>query len=151
MSYACRENKNCLVDKRQRNRCQFCRYNKCIAMGMKREAVQEERSDRRRGGGGGGEDDLDSSLGLGPADMPAERILEAELVCEKFETEPSGADLGADLQGKFKMAAEKQGNSLVEWAKQIPHFTSLALDDQVSRELGERNLSSTIFVCRWLS
>ena len=135
MSYACRENKNCLVDKRQRNRCQFCRYNKCIAMGMKREAVQEERSDRRRGERSGGDgDDLDSSLGLGPADMPAERILEAEMVCEKSETELSGADLGADLQSKFKMAAEKQGNSLVEWAKQIPHFTSLALDDQVSTE-----------------
>ena len=40
LSYACREDKQCLIDKRQRNRCQFCRYNKCIAMGMKREAVQ---------------------------------------------------------------------------------------------------------------
>ena len=135
MSYACRENKNCLVDKRQRNRCQFCRYNKCIAMGMKREAVQEERSDRRRGERSGGDgDDLDSSLGLGPADMPAERILEAEMVCEKYETDLSGADHGADVQSKLKGAAEKQGNSLVEWAKQIPHFTSLALDDQVRKQ-----------------
>lgn len=134
LSYACRENKNCLVDKRQRNRCQFCRYNKCIAMGMKREAVQEERSDRKGGKGdkSGGDDDLDTSLGLAPGDMPAERILEAELVCERYETELTGGDLGSDLQSKFKMAAEKQGNSLVEWAKQIPHFTELALDDQVA-------------------
>ena len=43
LTYACRENRNCLIDKRQRNRCQFCRYNKCLACGMKREAVQEER------------------------------------------------------------------------------------------------------------
>ena len=102
-------------------------------MGMKREAVQEERSDRKGGKGdkSGGDEDLDSSLGLGPADMPAERILEAELVCERSETELTGGDLTADLQSKFKMAAEKQGNSLVEWAKQIPHFTELALDDQV--------------------
>ena len=134
MSYACRENKNCLVDKRQRNRCQFCRYNKCIAMGMKREAVQEERSDKREKKGDK-DDDLDTSLGLAPGDMPAERILEAELVCEKYESELSGGDLSADLQSKFKMAAEKQGNSLVEWAKQIPHFTSLAMDDQVSIDL----------------
>jgi len=131
LSYACRENKNCLVDKRQRNRCQFCRYNKCIAMGMKREAVQEERSDKREKKGDK-DDDLDTSLGLAPGDMPAERILEAELVCEKYESELSGGDLSADLQSKFKMAAEKQGNSLVEWAKQIPHFTELALDDQVA-------------------
>ena len=25
LSYACREEKNCTVDKRQRNRCQYCR------------------------------------------------------------------------------------------------------------------------------
>lgn len=40
LSYACREDKQCLVDKRQRNRCQYCRYQKCLSMGMKREAVQ---------------------------------------------------------------------------------------------------------------
>ena len=40
LSYACREDKNCVIDKRHRNRCQYCRYQKCLAMGMKREAVQ---------------------------------------------------------------------------------------------------------------
>lgn len=40
LSYACREDKNCIIDKRQRNRCQYCRYQKCLGMGMKREAVQ---------------------------------------------------------------------------------------------------------------
>lgn len=40
LSYACREDKNCTIDKRQRNRCQYCRYQKCLGMGMKREAVQ---------------------------------------------------------------------------------------------------------------
>ena len=41
LSYTCRDNKECLVDKRQRNRCQYCRYQKCLAMGMKREGMQE--------------------------------------------------------------------------------------------------------------
>ena len=44
LTYACRENRACLIDKKQRNRCQFCRYNKCLQCGMKREAVQEERA-----------------------------------------------------------------------------------------------------------
>lgn len=35
--YTCRDNKDCLIDKRQRNRCQYCRYQKCLVMGMKRE------------------------------------------------------------------------------------------------------------------
>ena len=37
LTYSCRDNKDCTVDKRQRNRCQYCRYQKCLAMGMKRE------------------------------------------------------------------------------------------------------------------
>ena len=43
LSYACREDRNCVIDKKQRNRCQYCRYQKCLNCGMKREAVQEER------------------------------------------------------------------------------------------------------------
>ena len=99
---------------------------------MKREAVQEERQ-RSKSDKGVGDDEAENS-NLGPGDMPAERILEAELVCEKHETELTGGDLATDLQSKFKCAAEKQGNSLVEWAKQIPHFTELALEDQVSED-----------------
>ncbi|XP_068105440.1 retinoic acid receptor RXR-beta isoform X1 [Hyperolius riggenbachi] len=37
LTYTCRDNKDCIVDKRQRNRCQYCRYQKCLATGMKRE------------------------------------------------------------------------------------------------------------------
>lgn len=37
LTYTCRDSKDCMVDKRQRNRCQYCRYQKCLAMGMKRE------------------------------------------------------------------------------------------------------------------
>ncbi|XP_019467234.2 retinoic acid receptor RXR-alpha-A-like [Meleagris gallopavo] len=37
LSYSCRDNRDCVVDKRQRNRCQYCRYQKCLASGMRRE------------------------------------------------------------------------------------------------------------------
>ena len=50
MTYACREERQCLIDKRQRNRCQYCRYQKCLQMGMKREAVQEERQRNKEKG-----------------------------------------------------------------------------------------------------
>lgn len=43
ITYSCRSSGSCLIDMRQRNRCQFCRYQKCLRQGMKREAVQEER------------------------------------------------------------------------------------------------------------
>ncbi|KAF7232783.1 hypothetical protein EG68_10396 [Paragonimus skrjabini miyazakii] len=41
--YTCREKQCCPMDKRLRNRCQYCRYHKCVQVGMRREAVQEER------------------------------------------------------------------------------------------------------------
>lgn len=47
LNFTCREERNCLIDKRQRNRCQYCRYQKCLATGMRREAVQEERQRTR--------------------------------------------------------------------------------------------------------
>lgn len=46
LTYTCRDNKDCVIDKRQRNRCQYCRYQKCLAMGMKREGTADYREDR---------------------------------------------------------------------------------------------------------
>ncbi|XP_067934685.1 nuclear receptor subfamily 2 group C member 2-like isoform X3 [Watersipora subatra] len=43
LGYVCRGMKECVVDKHQRNRCQYCRLQKCIAAGMKPESVQSER------------------------------------------------------------------------------------------------------------
>lgn len=129
LTYACREDKHCLIDKRQRNRCQFCRYNKCLSMGMKREAVQEERQRGSRDKMAEENDGVESTS-LGPGDMPTDRILEAERICDKHELDPIVSE-GDDIQAKFKFAAEKQLTSLVEWAKRIPHFTELPMDDQV--------------------
>uniref|UniRef100_A0A0K0ESB9 Nuclear hormone receptor HR78 n=2 Tax=Strongyloides stercoralis TaxID=6248 RepID=A0A0K0ESB9_STRER len=43
IGYVCRGNKDCPVTKFHRNRCQFCRLKKCLAMGMRSESVQAER------------------------------------------------------------------------------------------------------------
>jgi len=131
LTYACRENRACMIDKKQRNRCQFCRYNKCLQCGMKREAVQEERQRAKGGGKGDLDDEAENSI-LGHGDMPAERISEAERLCDKLELDKAGAGAETDMETKFKFAGEKQLSSLVEWAKHIPHFTELAIDDQVA-------------------
>lgn len=51
LTYTCRDNKDCLIDKRQRNRCQYCRYQKCLAMGMKREGRPRRQVGARAGVG----------------------------------------------------------------------------------------------------
>ncbi|KAG8435890.1 hypothetical protein GDO86_007112 [Hymenochirus boettgeri] len=43
LSYSCRSNQDCVINKHHRNRCQFCRLKKCLEMGMKMESVQSER------------------------------------------------------------------------------------------------------------
>uniref|UniRef100_A0A1I8BX22 NR LBD domain-containing protein n=1 Tax=Meloidogyne hapla TaxID=6305 RepID=A0A1I8BX22_MELHA len=41
--FTCRFNKNCIIDKNFRCACRFCRFQKCLSAGMKREAIQFER------------------------------------------------------------------------------------------------------------
>lgn len=43
VNYVCRSNKKCVVNKAYRNRCQYCRMQKCLQAGMRSEAVQNER------------------------------------------------------------------------------------------------------------
>ncbi|XP_010783423.1 retinoic acid receptor RXR-beta-A [Notothenia coriiceps] len=136
LSYTCRDCKDCLVDKRQRNRCQYCRYQKCLAMGMKREvakmndrSVQEERQRNREREG-----EVESTSVVNE-EMPVEKILEAEVAIEqKTELHADGSSGGSspnDPVTNICQAADKQLFTLVEWAKRIPHFSELALDDQV--------------------
>nr|7XV9_A Chain A, Nuclear receptor subfamily 2 group C member 2 [Homo sapiens]7XV9_B Chain B, Nuclear receptor subfamily 2 group C member 2 [Homo sapiens] len=40
LTYSCRSNQDCIINKHHRNRCQFCRLKKCLEMGMKMESVQ---------------------------------------------------------------------------------------------------------------
>ncbi|XP_015518416.1 ultraspiracle isoform X1 [Neodiprion pinetum] len=123
LSYACREERTCIIDKRQRNRCQYCRYQKCLVMGMKREAVQEERQRTKERD----QSEVESTSSL-HSDMPIERILEAEKRVE-CKTEHQGNYENAVTN--ICNATNKQLFQLVEWAKHIPQFTSLPLEDQV--------------------
>lgn len=43
LGYTCRGNKDCEVTKHHRNRCQYCRLQKCLNMGMRSDSVQSER------------------------------------------------------------------------------------------------------------
>ncbi|XP_062315094.1 nuclear receptor subfamily 2 group C member 2 isoform X1 [Osmerus eperlanus] len=43
LTYSCRSNQDCIINKHHRNRCQFCRLRKCLEMGMKMDSVQSER------------------------------------------------------------------------------------------------------------
>ncbi|CAK1549761.1 unnamed protein product [Leptosia nina] len=133
LTYACREERNCIIDKRQRNRCQFCRYQKCLACGMKREAVQEERQRASRGV----EDTYPSSS---VQELSIERLLEMEsLVADtnvNFQILRVGPDTNVPPRYRAPVSSlceigNKQIAALVAWARDIPHFSQLEMDDQV--------------------
>ncbi|XP_013200555.1 protein ultraspiracle homolog isoform X3 [Amyelois transitella] len=138
LTYACREERNCIIDKRQRNRCQYCRYQKCLACGMKREAVQEE---RQRAARGTEDAHPSSSVQVSAEELSIERLLEMEALVadtsEEFQFLRVGPD--SNVPPKFRapvsslcQIGNKQIAALVVWARDIPHFSQLELEDQVT-------------------
>ena len=51
-TYSCKAGHECAITKELRNRCQFCRLQKCLRSGMNREAVQEGEDKNLLGVGG---------------------------------------------------------------------------------------------------
>ncbi|XP_069787944.1 retinoic acid receptor RXR-alpha-A isoform X4 [Narcine bancroftii] len=104
----------------------------CAICGDRSSAVQEE----RQRGKDRNENEVESTSSANE-DMPVEKIVEAELAVEpKTETYiDSNLGMGSsspnDPVTNICQAADKQLFTLVEWAKRIPHFSELPLDDQV--------------------
>jgi hypothetical protein len=48
VSYQCPRNKTCSIDRVNRNRCQYCRLQKCLALGMSRDAVKFGRMSKKQ-------------------------------------------------------------------------------------------------------
>ena len=66
---------------------------------------------------------------LGYGDMLIEGITEAEMLCEDLQMNEVWAR--GNMESAFQCTGEKQLSSMVKWAKNIPHFTELAIHDQV--------------------
>uniref|UniRef100_A0A3P9D4B0 Hepatocyte nuclear factor 4, gamma n=1 Tax=Maylandia zebra TaxID=106582 RepID=A0A3P9D4B0_9CICH len=123
--YTCRFSRQCVVDKDKRNQCRFCRLNKCFRAGMKKEAVQNER------------DRISSRRSISDSqDLPTITILaQAESLSHQSTTPVGIADLSEQKSatvGDICDSMRQQLLVLVEWAKYIPTFGELPLDDQVS-------------------
>lgn len=132
-TYTCRFSRNCVVDKDKRNQCRYCRLRKCFKAGMKKEAVQNERdriSCRRSS-----LEEVESSNGLS-----VKFLLRAENFSRHFGAALDDANDGdCDLSNKRYASINDVCDSmkqqlliLVEWAKSIPAFAELQLDDQVA-------------------
>ena len=120
------------------------RYMKCLQTGMKREAVQEERSrgkgsDGNANANGNGNQNVSNGVGIKDdqpestctnSDMPLDRILEAQIKSEHAGENPGGQHLQ-----EFNAAGGDPNSTIfaqiVEFAKNLPLFSDLSRETQV--------------------
>uniref|UniRef100_A0A8C9R0M5 Hepatocyte nuclear factor 4-alpha-like n=1 Tax=Scleropages formosus TaxID=113540 RepID=A0A8C9R0M5_SCLFO len=126
-AYSCRFSRQCVVDKDKRNQCRYCRLKKCFRAGMKKEAVQNERDRISTRRSSYEDSSLPSIHALIQADVLSRQISSpahvqsGDIRVKKVATIP-------DVCESMRM----QLLVLVEWAKYIPAFSELPLDDQVA-------------------
>ncbi|XP_026203636.1 retinoic acid receptor gamma-A-like isoform X2 [Anabas testudineus] len=141
MVYTCHRDKNCQINKVTRNRCQYCRLQKCFEVGMSKEAVRNDRNKKKK--------DLKEEVVLqesyelsGELEELVNKVSKAHQetfpsLCQlgKYTTNSSAdhriqLDLG--LWDKFSELSTKCIIKIVEFAKRLPGFTSLTIADQIT-------------------
>uniref|UniRef100_F6VXM9 Retinoic acid receptor gamma n=1 Tax=Xenopus tropicalis TaxID=8364 RepID=F6VXM9_XENTR len=141
MVYTCHRDKNCQINKVTRNRCQFCRLQKCFQVGMSKEAVRNDRNKKKK--------EIKEEVVVPDSyEMPPEMEELIQKVSKAHqETFPSLCQLGkyttnssADhrvqldlgLWDKFSELSTKCIIKIVEFAKRLPGFTTLTIADQIT-------------------
>ncbi|GMR54110.1 hypothetical protein PMAYCL1PPCAC_24305, partial [Pristionchus mayeri] len=136
--FTCRFSKRCVIDKNFRCACRYCRFQKCVSVGMKREAIQLER-------------DAMSGLPGGPSPVKKGRM-SPSAVGGSFERSSVITNL-MNMEAKIqsltteKMAPFSEDSNqspsvmneiskmtlllMVEWAKNISPFSELPIEDKV--------------------
>ncbi|XP_023660910.1 nuclear receptor subfamily 4immunitygroup A member 1 [Paramormyrops kingsleyae] len=139
--YVCLANKDCPVDKRRRNRCQFCRFQKCLAVGMVKEVVRTDSLKGRRGRLPSKPKNVNDSSSA----APTVNII-ASLVKAHNDSDPATGKLdyskyketianlsekedASDIQQLYDLLTDSM-DVIRKWAETIPGFTAFCPEDQ---------------------
>nr|AAF65452.1 ECFP-retinoic acid receptor alpha fusion protein [synthetic construct] len=140
MVYTCHRDKNCIINKVTRNRCQYCRLQKCFEVGMSKESVRNDRNKKKKEVP---KPECSESYTLTPeVGELIEKVRKAHqetfpALCQlgKYTTNNSSeqrVSLDIDLWDKFSELSTKCIIKTVEFAKQLPGFTTLTIADQIT-------------------
>ncbi|XP_075033215.1 retinoic acid receptor alpha isoform X1 [Mixophyes fleayi] len=150
MVYTCHRDKNCIINKVTRNRCQYCRLQKCFEVGMSKEFIgttsapcSAVRNDRNKKKKEPPKPEVTESYVLSPeTENLIEKVRKAHQetfpsLCQlgKYTTNFSSeqrVSLDIDLWDKFSELSTKCIIKTVEFAKQLPGFTTLTIADQIT-------------------
>ncbi|CAH1995548.1 unnamed protein product [Acanthoscelides obtectus] len=138
IEYTCPASGECEINKRRRKACQACRFRKCLRSGMLKEGV---RLDRVRGGRQKYRRNPESpyQVQVVNAQRPMLMLEDIKMLEALASCEPDCLDTNAalDTSSKHKTLSilsdlyDRELVGIIGWAKQIPGFTDLSLNDQM--------------------
>uniref|UniRef100_A0A8D0ALA5 Retinoic acid receptor alpha-B-like n=1 Tax=Sander lucioperca TaxID=283035 RepID=A0A8D0ALA5_SANLU len=140
MVYTCHRDKVCVINKVTRNRCQSCRLQKCLEVGMSKELVRNDRMKKKKEEKRQGETEI--YVLSADTEQMIERVRRAHMdtfpsLCQlgKYTTSNSSehrVPLDVSLWDKFSELSTKCIIKTVEFAKHLPGFTTLTIADQIT-------------------
>lgn len=144
IEYTCPAANDCEINKRRRKACQACRFQKCIRMGMLKEGV---RLDRVRGGRQKYRRVMPYSVEPASNNNKKLALEDNKILCTLGQCEPemlSAADIMwpegdtlANLDPSLRILCtlselyDRELVAAIGWAKQIPGFLEMPLNDQM--------------------
>lgn len=138
IEYTCPASGDCEINKRRRKACQACRFQKCLTVGMLKEGV---RLDRVRGGRQKYRRNPETTYQLHSTPLKKPTLEDNALLRHLLRCEPPVPSVSPDLSisdPELRVVAalaclfDKELGNFIGWAKQLPGFGSLVLNDQMN-------------------
>ncbi|XP_007562079.1 glucocorticoid receptor-like isoform X1 [Poecilia formosa] len=146
-NYLCAGRNDCIIDKIRRKNCPACRFRKCLQAGMNLEARKNKKLNKIKVQTPSRPSEPASSLAIPiiPRSMPqlvptmlsVLKAIEPEIIYSGYDS--TLPDTSSRLMSTLNRLGGQQVISAVKWAKSLPGFRNLHLDDQM-----------TLLQCSWL-
>ncbi|XP_029917820.1 glucocorticoid receptor [Myripristis murdjan] len=149
-NYLCAGRNDCIIDKIRRKNCPACRFRKCLMAGMNLEARKTKKLNRLKGIQPNNQAELAppppaEARSLVPKSMPQLvptmlsllKAIEPDTIYAGYDS--TLPDTSTRLMTTLNRLGGRQVISAVKWAKALPGFRNLHLDDQM-----------TLLQCSWL-
>ncbi|XP_063733258.1 glucocorticoid receptor isoform X1 [Eleginops maclovinus] len=150
-NYLCAGRNDCIIDKIRRKNCPACRFRKCLMAGMNLEARKTKKLNRLKGAQPSNPPELNPSPPiearsllpvksmpqLVPTMLSLLKAIEPDTIFAGYDS--TLPDTSTRLMTTLNRLGGRQVISAVKWAKALPGFRNLHLDDQM-----------TLLQCSWL-